>query len=528
MKENNSNSEIKKYNFKKYENNKFIIFYLTIIFSIGIIIRIFYFPHDIPIILDGLTYFWYANDMSITNTFPLGYSFPNNGWPTFLSIFFNFVDSDNFLDYMMVQRLVSIIISALTVIPAYLLCTRFFNKKLALVGSLMFVVDPKIILNSTLGITEPAFIFLGILTLFLFLSDNKKLVYLSFATLALFTLVRYEGLLLLIPLSIMFFVKFKKEKMVIPNYLIVIGIFLIIILPMAYVRTITMGDEAIFSHVIAGPQYLEKLAIQDSINNDDNVLNFLINAPVNLGKYLIWVTIPIFIVFIPYGIVKFFQKRDLKKGTLILSSCFLILPGLYAFGRDIQDPRYLFILLPIFSIISLYSIEKILQKITKQNIILIIICIFIISSSLVFIEFKKPDYQHQQEAFQISIQIGKIIDGTNSYHPESAYLIPAKIFEINFPSLRDALPEDNKIISTNNYQSLEELISKGKDLGLTHLVVDKKIESDLYREEFLIQVFDEGEEIPYLKKIFDSKDNGFKYHVKVFEINYDKFEMEKN
>lgn len=526
MKESESNSEI--YNFKKSENKKFIIFSLTIIFSIGIIIRIFYFPRDIPIVLDGLTYFWYAIDMSIINTFPLGYSFPNNGWPTFLSIFFNFVDSENFLDYMMVQRTVSTVISTLTVIPAYLLCTRFFNKKLALVGSLMFIVDPKIILNSTLGITEPAFIFLGILTLYLFLSDNKKLVYLSFATVALFTLVRYEGLLLFIPLSIMFFIKFKKEKMVIPNYLIVIGIFLIIILPMAYVKTVTIGDEAIFSHVIAGPQYLEKLAIQDSINNDDNVSNFLINASVNTGKYLIWITIPIFIIFIPYGIVKFFQKRDLKKWTLILSSCFLVLPGLYAFGREIQDPRYLFILLPIFSIISLYSVEKILQKTNKQNIILIIICIFIISSSIVFIEFKKPDYQHQQEAFQISIQIGKIIDGSNSYYPESAYLIPAKISEINFPSLRDTLPEDNKIISTSNYLSLEEYISKGEELGLTHLVVDNKIESNLYREEFLIKIFDEGEKIQYLEKIFDSKDNGFQYHVKVFEIKYDKFEMKEN
>jgi len=211
-----------------------------------------------------------------------------------------------------------------------------------------------------------------------------------------------------------------------------------------------------------------------------------------------------------------------------LSSCFLILPGLYAFGREIQDPRYLFILLPIFSIISLYSIEKILQKTNKQNIILIIICVFIISSSIVFIEFKKPDYQHQQEAFQISMQIGKIIDGSNPYYPESIYLTPAKISEINFPSLRDTLPKHNKIISTNNYQSLEEYISKGKEVGLTHLVVDNKNESDLYREEFLTQIFDEGEKILYLEKIFDSKDNGFQYHVKVFEIKYDKFEIKEN
>ena len=63
--------------------------------------------------------------------------------------------------------------------------------------------------------------------------------------------------------------------------------------------------------------------------------------------------------------------------------------------------------------------------------ILILISILIIISSLVFIEFKKPDYQHQQEAFKIAIHIGKIVNGTNSYYPESAYLIPAKIYESN-------------------------------------------------------------------------------------------------
>ena len=34
------------------------------------------------------------------------------------------------------------------------------------------------------------------------------------------------------------------------------------------------------------------------------------------------------------------------------------------------------------------------------------------------------------------------------------------------------------------------------------------------------------EKILYLEKIFDSKDKGFQYHVKVFEIKYDKFEDE--
>ena len=42
------------------------------------------------------------------------------------------------------------------------------------------------------------------------------------------------------------------------------------------------------------------------------------------------------------------------------------------------------------------------------------------------------------------------------------------------------------------------------------------------------QVFDNEKEFPYLIKEYDSKENGFKYHVKLFRINYDKFSEEIN
>ena len=35
---------------------------------------------------------------------------------------------------------------------------------------------------------------------------------------------------------------------------------------------------------------------------------------------------------------------------------------------------------------------------------------------------------------------------------------------------------------------------------------------------------DDNRMVPYLIKKFDSKDLGLKYHVKIFKIDYDKFE----
>jgi len=162
---------------------------LSIIAIIGLIIRIFYFPYDVPIVLDGIGYFWYANDLTILKEFPVDYKFPNNGWPFFLSFFFSFLNSNNFLDYMNMQRAVAVAISVVTIIPVYLLCRKFFAKSLAVLGSALFILDPRIIINSLLGITEPLFILLGTTSILFSLSDNRKLVYTSFGIAALFSLL---------------------------------------------------------------------------------------------------------------------------------------------------------------------------------------------------------------------------------------------------------------------------------------------------------------------------------------------------
>jgi len=138
---------------------------LGIIGLVGFLIRFFYFPEGIPITLDGALYFWYANDLSISGAFPDRYS-PglglnvNNGWPTFLSVFFYFFNSENFLDYMDLQRHITIIISVTTIIPVYILCRKFCGNALSLFGATLFVFQPRIIENSLLGITEPLFILL--------------------------------------------------------------------------------------------------------------------------------------------------------------------------------------------------------------------------------------------------------------------------------------------------------------------------------------------------------------------------------
>ena len=115
---------------------------LVILSIIGFTIRVVYYPYELPVVLDSLMYFWYANDMSIIGGFPINYSFPNNGWPSFLSLFFSMNTSENFLDYMNIQRTLTVFISVLTIIPIFLTCNKFVRKEYSLIASAIFVLDP--------------------------------------------------------------------------------------------------------------------------------------------------------------------------------------------------------------------------------------------------------------------------------------------------------------------------------------------------------------------------------------------------
>ena len=106
-----------------FENStKKPIVFLVLIALAGLSLRLVYFPYDIPLINDSQGYFWYAIDMSMLNQLPSGHSLVNNGWPSFLSLIFQLMDSNNFLDYHNMQRFVGTVFSVSTIFRVYLLC----------------------------------------------------------------------------------------------------------------------------------------------------------------------------------------------------------------------------------------------------------------------------------------------------------------------------------------------------------------------------------------------------------------------
>ena len=69
------------------EKIKHPIFIISIFAIIGILLRLYYFPYEIPFSYDTLDYFAYALTESSVGKFPENIALANNGWPTIVSIF---------------------------------------------------------------------------------------------------------------------------------------------------------------------------------------------------------------------------------------------------------------------------------------------------------------------------------------------------------------------------------------------------------------------------------------------------------
>ena len=165
-----------KINLKSHLFSKYTVILLAII-SISLGIRFYFFPTQIPLTADSLYYFWYSSDIYQIGELPKTWTLANNGWAIFVSIFFIVFDSENIFDFMEIQKILSTVISTMITIPTYYVCKKFVSRKIAIIGAAFIAFDPRLIINSLLGVTDPLYLLLITSSLALFLSTNKKLIY---------------------------------------------------------------------------------------------------------------------------------------------------------------------------------------------------------------------------------------------------------------------------------------------------------------------------------------------------------------
>jgi len=237
-------------------------------------------------------------------------------------------------------------------------------------------------------------------------------------------------------------------------------------------------------------------------------------------KFLGLSTLPLLTFLIPLGIYTMISKRKLSEFLILFSiAIVLLIPAFYAYSRNFQEVRYLLPIFPIFCLFSIYFIKNITEKIKYKKLFLILGTMLVIFSSIGFIEYKNSDDVNQAEAYEVAKEITKLTK-VITYYSQGGYLDSTKIMiPKEFPILRKET-SPTLLLYPDNYETLQEYISNNKEKGLEYVIVDK---GD-WRSKFLDDVFQNEESYPYLHKIFDSKDIGYKnYHAKIFKINFDKF-----
>ena len=502
------------------------IFILIILIITSFVIRLYFLPFDVPIRQDGVDYFAYAYLIHSNDHFPVGYLVNNFGWSTFVSLFFSVIDSNEMLDLMNIQRILSVSLSVLTSIPIYFLVKSFFNKKVAILSAAVFLFSSHIIENSIIGIIEPLFILCIALTIMFTFYNRGKYFYVSLLLVGVSTFVRYEGILLIVPVLSSFFIKYDFSRKQILKFLIGIVLFVIILTSISLLENeegkklpmLNFLPEILFDYflpVIIGDEYdADDRLFGENSENKSQI--FVYHASSSFIKYMIWILIPSAILFVIISLILIPKKLSRNKIIIIIYILFLSIGALWAYGRGIQDPRYLLVLFPIVSLFTGYSFNYLIAKFNFKKIFILIIFGMLISS-FIFVD-SRINNDVNQELFHAAVFLSDVSNGVNEYEGIS-YLRIAELqkFWPDLPPLNDKNKMDLKITknSISEYDELSEFIIDNKNNNLTHIMV-----SELDEKEFLKSILYNEEKYSYLEKVYES--DSF-YKISIFKINYSKF-----
>jgi len=540
-----------------------IIFYLTLIIIISLGLKFYLVdfsspPHgdDFGYVLDSIQYSQGDFFLSQKN---------HPGWSLVLTPFVTMMNSDDFLDYASLAKILSIAISTVTIIPMYILARRFFDEKYSLVASCLFAFEPHLNYNSVFGLSEPVYILAIILaSIFILQKNHNWYFYISFLLAGIIWWVRFNGLVMVMILSIVFFVVYKPSSKNFLKYLLCIALFVIVVSPILIQRGDQFGDPLYFevsdnyfmgdsyANYAVNTKYIEYSA-SDYIQ-DNGVISFIerfgLTGLYTMGSHMFKMLFPYLIFLVPFGVLfslrTFAEDRDYMKSIWIL---LLVNLGFLIIVFSIwPDMRLIYHVFPFLIIISTIVIHRIVKhglstfqfsENQKRYFLIGVIGVIIISSGLFTFTVNKTDKLLDQERIQFSEILvqkfnGKIVAGgdvlrllTYTQLQQSPNLF--KEFKINTYDF--SIGRESNLFASENMleriilyaKSLDELIEIGKKYDLKYIAINKEqSKEDWYN--YLNDLYDEGENYPFLTKVLDTEKNGFKVlKIKVFEINYDKF-----
>ena len=222
-----------------------IIFYFILIATVSLGLKLY--TVDFTVLPSEDTFGYVLRGMAHNNGDFTEHPRKTLGWSIFISPFFHMTDSNNFLDYVNIARVLGLMISLIAIVPMYLLSRKFFDAKYSICAVGLFAFEPHLNHVSGLGMTEPLYILAIILSLYFILNKNSNYSYLSFLTIGLLWWIRWNGIVMLLIASIIFFTNFKRTPKLFLKYFACLAICLIVVSPMLIERNDQYGSPLFFS-----------------------------------------------------------------------------------------------------------------------------------------------------------------------------------------------------------------------------------------------------------------------------------------
>lgn len=478
------------------------------------------------------------------------------GWSIALSPFLRVIDSDRFLDYVNIARILSLSISTISIYPMYLLGRRFADEKYSLVGAFLFAIEPHLNHNAGLGLAEPLFILAMILSTYFIINKDTKLSYLSFFLAGIMWWIRFNGIVMLLILSIILFLNFKRSPRTFATFLVCISIFFIVASPMLLQRYAQYGDPLYFSQsdVIYSGEFVTVVAENtkdvdysaldyiDEHGLTQFILKFVVSGLYNLADQTVKMLFPYLIVLLPIGI--FFSFRAFDQNPKYVRANWVIilitLASFVSYFAVIQERRLIFHLIPFFVIFSIIPIQRLIeyglstfsltQRQKNYSLLLVLGVAFLLAVSFT-LRYELPDTKEEGEKIELAKYLlsryeGKILDAGNTLEG-LAYAkleVPQGGFK-NYMIKNDlAKMQYEKLQTISLYaKSMEDFIRTGEQYDLKYLAINKDRVTTVWYP-FLEDLYDNDSAYPYLIQIANSEQLGFeKLQVKVYQIDYEKF-----
>ena len=153
---------------------------------------------------------------------------------------------------------------------------------------------------------------------------------------------------------------------------------------------------------------------------------------------------------------------------------------------------------------------------------------------MIFVEWKALDNEHYQELYEILTEIEQKEMKINREFGKYGQLLYFHWVNVQnaekFPILKGELPPSKITYPLTNdwkvvydFDSLRDYFQFLEKQKITHLILDKYGNAKFQHELnlLLLDMLNHENKYAFLVKEYDSRENGFNYHLKLFKIDYD-------